>query len=183
MPGICIVQHIPAVFSRAFADRLNELCALEVREAVQGDEVRPGLALIAPGDFHMTVTGNGGRYRVSLNQGPQLHHTRPAVDVLFNSAAACAGRNAVGVILTGMGGDGAQGMRKLKEAGAATIAQDEATCVVYGMPQAAVALGVVDRVLPLGKISEAILAELQPGIATAAGIRKTPPAPVPTTTY
>ena len=183
MPGICIVQHIPAVFSRAFADRLNELCAMEVREAVQGDEVRPGLALIAPGDFHMTVTPNGGRYRVNLNQGPPLHHTRPAVDVLFNSAAACAGRHAVGVILTGMGGDGAQGMRKLKEAGAATMVQDEATCVVYGMPQAAVALGVVDRVLPLEKISEAIMAELQPGTATAAGIRKPPSVTVPTNTY
>ena len=174
MPGICIVQHIPPVFSRAFAERLNELCALEVREAVHGDELRPGLALIAPGDFHMTVAQAAGRYRVSLNQGPALHHTRPAVDVLFNSVAACAGRHAVAVVLTGMGSDGAQGMRKLKEAGAATIAQNEATCVVYGMPQAAVALGVVDRVLPLEKISEAIMKQLQCGAAPDSGTRLAP---------
>lgn len=160
VPGICIVQHIPPVFSRAFAERLNELCAIEVREAVHGDELHAGLALIAPGDFHMTVALTGGRYRVSLNQGPALHHTRPAVDVLFNSASACVGRNSVAVVLTGMGSDGAQGMRKLKEAGVTTLAQNEETCVVYGMPQAAVSLGVVDRVLPLEAMAGAIVTHL-----------------------
>lgn len=161
LPGICIVQHIPPVFSRAFAERLNNLCDMEVREAAHGDEVCPGLALIAPGDFHMTVGRNGSKFQVSLNQGPPLHHTRPAVDVLFNSAAACAGPNVVSVVLTGMGADGAQGMRKLKEAGAVTIAQNEATCVVYGMPHAAVSLGVVDQELPLDQIPSAILKRLR----------------------
>lgn len=177
-PGICIVQHIPPVFSRAFAERLNDLCAMEVREAVHGDELRQGLALIAPGDFHMTVARSGGRYRVSLNQGPALHYTRPAVDVLFNSAAGAAGRQVVGVLLTGMGCDGAQGMRKLKEAGAATIAQNEETCVVYGMPHAAAQLGVVDRVLPLEKIPEAILMQLRQG-TTVNGARMAPAEAVP----
>ncbi len=157
LPGICIVQHIPAVFSKTFADRLNEICALEVREAVSGDEVRPGLVLIAPGDHHMMVVWNGGRYRIVLNQAPPMHHTRPAVDMLFDSAVNCAGRHAVVGLLTGMGVDGAAGMQKLKAAGAATIAQNEESCVVYGMPRAAVELGVVDHVLPLHQIPTAIL--------------------------
>lgn len=157
MPGICIVQHIPAVFSKTFADRLNEICALEVREAVSGDEIRPGLVLIAPGDHHMMVCWNGGRYRVVLNQAPPLHHTRPAVDMLFDSAAACAGRYAVAGLLTGMGVDGASGLQKLKAAGAATFAQNEDTCVVYGMPKAAVDLGVVDHVLPLNQIPNVMI--------------------------
>lgn len=165
LPGICIVQHIPPFFSKAFAERLNECCAFEVREAVAGDELRPGLALIAPGDYHMMVIWNNGRYQVVLNQGPPQHHTRPAVDVLFNSAAACAGRHAVAGLLTGMGSDGAQGMRKLKQAGAATLAQNEETCVVYGMPRAAVELGVVDQVLPLERIPLALLRAAQSRIA------------------
>ncbi|HYG23618.1 MAG TPA: chemotaxis response regulator protein-glutamate methylesterase [Verrucomicrobiae bacterium] len=161
LPGICIVQHIPAVFSKAFADRLNDCCAMEVREAAHGDEVKPGRVLIAPGDYHMALEWNGGHYTARLHQGPPLHYTRPAVDVLFNSAAACAGSHAVTVLLTGMGSDGAQGMKKLKAAGSQTIAQDESTCVVYGMPRAAVDLGVVDKVLPLDNIPSAIIRALE----------------------
>ena len=157
LPGICIVQHIPPVFSRAFAERLNETCAFEVREAASGDEVRPGLALIAPGDYHMMIFWDSGRYRVALNQSPAVHYTRPAVDMLFNSAAACSGRHATVALLTGMGSDGAQGMKKLHAVGAETFAQDEATCVVYGMPRAAVELGAADQVLPLDKIPDALV--------------------------
>lgn len=157
LPGICIVQHIPAVFSKTFADRLNELCALEVREAVTGDEVRPGLVLVAPGDHHMMVAWNAGRYRIVLNQAPPLHHTRPAVDMLFDSAVSSAGRHAVVGLLTGMGVDGAAGMQKLKAVGAATFAQNEESCVVYGMPKAAVDLGVVDHVVPLHQVPSAII--------------------------
>jgi two-component system chemotaxis response regulator CheB len=155
------VQHIPAVFSKAFSERLNQCCAMEVREAGHGDEVRQGCVLIAPGDYHMSVEWNGRCYVTRLNQGPPLHYTRPAVDVLFNSAAACAGGNAVGVVLTGMGSDGAQGMKKLKDAGAPTLAQNEKTCVVYGMPRAAVELGVVDQVLPLDAIPAALVRTLE----------------------
>jgi two-component system chemotaxis response regulator CheB len=160
LPGICIVQHIPSGFSKAFADRLNDCCAFEVREAAQNDRLRPGLALIAPGDYHMKLKVEGGQYVVHLEQGLPLHYTRPAVDVLFQSAV-CAGRNAISVLLTGMGSDGAQGMSALKSAGAHTIAQDEETCVVYGMPRAAVQLGVVDEILPLDRIPGAILKALQ----------------------
>jgi two-component system chemotaxis response regulator CheB len=147
LPGICIVQHIPPVFSRTFAERM--------------DEVLPGTALIAPGDFHMVVEWTGNRYRVKLRQDPPIHFTRPAVDMLFNSAAQCAGRHALGVLLTGMGRDGAQGMQQLKAAGAVNLAQNEATCVVYGMPRAAVELGVVDRSLPLDHIPHAIIQALR----------------------
>jgi two-component system chemotaxis response regulator CheB len=161
LPGICIVQHIPPVFSKTFAERLNECCALEVREAAHGDEVRPGTVLIAPGDYHMVVEWDVNAYRIRLRQDPPIHFTRPAVDMLFNSAAHCAGRNAVGVLLTGMGRDGAQGMQQLKSAGAVNLAQNEATCVVYGMPRAAVELGVVDRVLPLDHMPHAILHALR----------------------
>lgn len=157
LPGICIVQHIPPVFSRTFAERLNDCCALEVREAAHGDEVRPGTALIAPGDYHMVLESSATGYRVRLRQDPPIHFTRPAVDMLFNSAAQCVGRHAVGVLLTGMGRDGAQGMQQLKAAGATNLAQNEATCVVYGMPRAAVELGVVDRILPLDHIPHAII--------------------------
>ena len=157
MPPICIVQHIPPVFSKTFAERLNELCALEVREAQHGEVVAAGTALIAPGDYHMVVDWEGNGYRVRLRQDPPIHHTRPAVDMLFNSAAQCAGRNNIGVLLTGMGRDGAQGMQRLRTVGGFNIAQNEETCVVYGMPRAAVELGVVDRVLPLDHIPHAIL--------------------------
>ena len=172
LPGICIVQHIPPVFSKTFAERLNECCAFEVREAAHGDELKPGLALVAPGgDLHMALVWNGAGYRVSLEPGPTLHHARPAVDVLFNSAAV-AGTHALAVLLTGMGCDGAAGMKQLKAAGATTIAQNKETCVVYGMPRAAVELGVVDRLLPLDLIPGAILHALQ----TGAGAKATPAA-------
>jgi two-component system chemotaxis response regulator CheB len=161
LPGICIVQHIPPVFSKTFAERLNECSALEVREAAHGDEVRPGTALVAPGDFHMAVEWDVNCYRVRLRQDPPIHFTRPAVDMLFNSAAQCAGRNTLGILLTGMGRDGAQGMQQLKSAGAINLAQNEATCVVYGMPRAAVELGVVDRVVPLDHMPHAILHALR----------------------
>ncbi len=170
LPGICIVQHIPPIFSKTFAERLNECCALEVREAAHGDEVRPGTALIAPGDFHMVLESAGAGYRVRLRQDPPIHFTRPAVDMLFNSAAQCAGRNVVGVLLTGMGRDGAQGMQQLKSAGAFNLAQNEATCVVYGMPRAAVELGVVDRVVPLDHMPHAIIHALRERVPQTAGV-------------
>lgn len=157
LPGICVVQHIPPVFSKAFAERIDKLCAYEVREAQTGDEIRPGLALVAPGDYHMVLTLQGGRYRVSLQQTPPVQHVRPSVDVLFASVAQCVGARVTAVLLTGMGADGAAGMQKLKAIGARTIAQNQETCVVYGMPRAAVELGVVDQVLPLERIPQAIL--------------------------
>jgi two-component system chemotaxis response regulator CheB len=158
-PGIVITQHIPAVFSRSFANRLNELCAVQVREAENGDKVEPGLALVAPGNFHMLLQGAPVGYRVEVKDGPMVCFQRPAVDVLFHSVAKCAGPDATGVILTGMGSDGAQGMIAMKRAGARNIAQDEATCVVFGMPKEAIRLGAVDRILPLSAIPAAILAE------------------------
>ena len=174
LPGICIVQHIPPVFSRTFAERLSEVCAFEVREAVSGDEIQPGLALVAPGDYHMMIFWDSGRYRVVLNQGPAVHYTRPAVDMLFNSAATCAGRHAVAGLLTGMGSDGAQGMKKLQTAGAATFAQNEATCVVYGMPRAAVKLSAADQVLPLDEIPDSLVRSVlsQNGNDDSTGSRK-----------
>jgi two-component system chemotaxis response regulator CheB len=160
-PGLVIAQHIPAGFSRAFAERLNQSCAIEVREAVDGDRVEPGLALVAPGNLHMLLRKSGAGYRVSVKDGPPVCYQRPSVDVLFQSAAAAAGAGAVGVILTGMGSDGAQGLLKMRQAGAATIAQDEETCVVFGMPKEAIRCGAADRVVPLKKIPEAILAALE----------------------
>jgi two-component system, chemotaxis family, protein-glutamate methylesterase/glutaminase len=157
LPGICIVQHIPAYFSKTFADRLNELCTLEVREAADGDDLRPGLALVAPGDFHMTVSWVGDRYRVALNQQPQVHYCRPSVDVLFQSVLQCRRARVLAIVLTGMGRDGAQGMQQLRAAGASTVAQDEETSVVYGMPRAAAELGAVEQVLPLHEIPQAIV--------------------------
>jgi len=153
-----ITQHIPPVFSRAFANRLNEICALEAREAVDGDVVRPGLALIAPGDFHMLLRHSGGQYSVNVKTGPRVCYQRPSVDVLFSSVAEAAGKRAVGVLLTGMGSDGAQGLLQMRRAGARTIAQDEATCVVYGMPREAVELGAAARILPLNSVAHAMLA-------------------------
>jgi two-component system chemotaxis response regulator CheB len=175
LPPIVIVQHIPAYFSKAFAERMDTLCELEVREAVEGDELRAGLVLVAPGDFHLTVAWSGQGYRVSLNQKPPVHHCRPAVDVLFRSASQCSGARIVAGILTGMGSDGALGMQTLKGLGARTFAQDEATCVVYGMPRAAVELGVVDQVLPLQKIASAIIDAAN----AMAGARDVQPAPAP----
>jgi two-component system chemotaxis response regulator CheB len=158
-PGIVITQHIPAVFSRSFANRLNELCALRVREAENGDKVEPGLALVAPGNFHMLLQRSPAGYRVEIKDGPMVCYQRPAVDILFHSVARAAGPNATGAILTGMGSDGAQGMLAMKKAGARTIAQDEASCVVFGMPKEAICLGAVDRVLPLSAIPGALMAE------------------------
>lgn len=173
LPGVCIVQHIPPVFSKAFADRLNRCCAFEVREAVHDDEVRPGLALVCPGDQHMAVEWVGSGYRVRLNRGPMLHHTRPAVDVLFGSASGCPGARVVAVLLTGMGSDGALGMRKLRGMGATTIAQNEETCLVYGMPRAAVEMGVVERVLPLGLIPGALYQAVQDQLGATGGVHRT----------
>jgi two-component system chemotaxis response regulator CheB len=158
-PGIVIAQHIPAQFSRAFAKRLNDLCAMDVKEAEDGDTLRSGLALIAPGDFHMLLRKSGGRYYVSVKTGPRVCYQRPSVDVLFSSVAEAAGAGAVGVLLTGMGNDGAQGLLKMRRAGAHTIAQNEDTCVVYGMPREAVELGAAEQVLPLPAIAEAMLAD------------------------
>ena len=159
-PGIVITQHIPAGFSRAFAERLNKFCPMRVAEAADGDLVQPGLALIAPGNYHMLLRKAGAGYRVSVKDGPTVCYQRPSVDVLFTSVAEAAGPHAVGVILTGMGSDGAQGLYKMKSAGAATIAQDEATCVVFGMPKEAIGLGAADRVVPLPLVSAAICSVL-----------------------
>jgi two-component system, chemotaxis family, protein-glutamate methylesterase/glutaminase len=157
-PGIVITQHIPAQFSNAFAKRLNELCAMEVKEAQDGDTVQSGRVLVAPGDFHMILRKGAGGYYVSVKTGPRICYQRPSVDVLFASVAETAGADATGILLTGMGTDGAQGMLKMHRSGARTIAQDEASCVVYGMPREAVALGAADQILPLSAIAEAMLA-------------------------
>ena len=156
-PGIVITQHIPAVFSAAFAKRLNQLCAIEVKEACDGDEIRVGGALIAPGNFHMIVQRFGSKYRVQVQDGPQVCYQRPSVDVMFSSVAEAARADAVGVLLTGMGSDGAQGLLRMKRAGAKTIAQDEESCVVYGMPREAVKIGAADHISPLSAISNEIL--------------------------
>lgn len=159
-PGIVITQHIPPVFSRAFAARLNEICAMEVKEAADGDILKSGRALVAPGNFHMLVRKSPEGYKVQVTDGPQVCYQRPSADVMFSSVAEAAGSHAVGVILTGMGSDGAHGMLKLKRAGAKTIAQDEGSCVVFGMPREAIKLGAVDRVVPLPHIAAAILTEI-----------------------
>jgi len=170
LPPILIVQHIPPVFSKAFADRLSQCCAFPVREAAQNDALRPGSALVAPGDYHMYLTQTAGQLRIRLDQAPPLHHTRPAVDHLFRSAATAVGRHITAVLLTGMGSDGAEGMLAIKRAGGITIAQNEETCVVFGMPRAAIKLGAVDHVLPLSQIPEAILkAVAQPRVPGGGG--------------
>jgi two-component system chemotaxis response regulator CheB len=155
-PGIVIVQHMPELFTRAFASRLDGLCAITVKEAESGDTVLRGRALIAPGNHHLLLQRSGARY-VEVKEGPLVCRHRPSVDVLFRSAARYAGPNAVGVILTGMGDDGARGMLEMKQVGAKTIAQDEATCVVFGMPKEAIKLNGVDKVMPLDSIAGAIL--------------------------
>ncbi|THB62965.1 MAG: chemotaxis response regulator protein-glutamate methylesterase, partial [Desulfovibrio sp.] len=156
-PAIAIVQHMPEKFTEAFSKRLNELCRISVKEARDNDSMLRGQALIAPGNKHMLLKRSGARYYVEVKDGPLVRRHRPSVDVLFRSAARYAGKNAVGVIMTGMGDDGATGMLEMKEAGAETIAQDEATSVVYGMPQEAVKLGGVDKILPLTGIAGAVL--------------------------
>ena len=160
MPGIVIVQHIPPVFSKMFADRLNSNSALEVKEASPMDPVYPGRVLIAPGDRHMRLRRKNGQYVVDVSPGEKVSGHCPSVDVLFESVAAEAGRKAIGVILTGMGADGAKGLLKMKNAGAFTIGQDERSCVVYGMPKVAMEIGAVCEQVPLGKIAERIMAAL-----------------------
>jgi two-component system chemotaxis response regulator CheB len=156
-PGMVIVQHMPEKFTASFAARLNELCQIEVREARHNDRVIPGLALIAPGGKHMLLRRSGAYYHVEVVDGPLVNRHRPSVDVLFRSVAKFAGKNATGIIMTGMGDDGARGLKEMHEAGAPTIAQDEATCVVFGMPKEAIKLGGVDRVMGLQDIPRAIL--------------------------
>lgn len=156
-PGILIVQHMPEKFTQSFANRLNELCKITVKEAKDGDNVLRGQALIAPGNFHMLLKRSGARYYVEVKEGPLVNRHRPSVDVLFRSTARFAGANAIGVIMTGMGDDGAKGLLEMKEAGAKTIAQDEKTCVVFGMPKEAIKLGAADKVLPLEAIAPFIL--------------------------
>jgi two-component system, chemotaxis family, protein-glutamate methylesterase/glutaminase len=167
-PGTVIVQHMPEHFTAAFAQRLSALCQMEVREARQDDMVTPGLALIAPGNKHMLLRRSGARYFVDVKDGPQVFHQRPSVDVLFQSVARQAGGNAVGVILTGMGADGARGLAAMREAGAFTLAQDEASCVVYGMPKEAVKLNAACRVLPLSRMSGGIIDALNGKLAQTA---------------
>ncbi len=156
-PGIVIVQHMPEKFTAAFAHRLNGLCEMEVREAADGDAVLRGLALIAPGNHHLLLQRSGARYYVAVKDGPLVSRHRPSVDVLFRSAAHTAGSNALGIIMTGMGDDGARGLLEMKRAGAATVAQDEATSVVFGMPKEAIALGAADRVLALDRMAGEIV--------------------------
>ncbi len=165
-PGTLIVQHMPEHFTTAFANRLNNTCAMEVREARNGDNVTPGLALLAPGNHHMVLCRSGTRYFVEVKSGPPVHHQRPSVDVLFHSVARHGGPNAVGVILTGMGADGAKGLLAMHEAGAYTLAQNEQSCVVFGMPKEAIQMGGADQVASLDqmphRIIQALIGERQP---------------------
>ena len=157
-PGIVIVQHMPENFTAAFAARLNQLCQLEVKEAQDNDRVLPGRALIAPGARHMQLKRSGAQYYVEVRDGPLVNRHRPSVDVLFRSVAKCAGKNALGIIMTGMGDDGANGLLEMHAAGAHTLAQDEESCVVFGMPKEAIKLGAAERVLPLRAIASEIAA-------------------------
>jgi len=159
-PGTVIVQHMPEFFTKAFADRLNTICRMEVREAHDGDPVVTGVALIAPGNKHMVLQLNGAHYQVRIKDGPQVHHQRPSVDVLFQSVARNAGRNALGVLLTGMGADGAKGLLTMREAGAYTLAQDERSCVVFGMPKEAIKLGAAMDIVPLEDVAKTVLSRL-----------------------
>jgi two-component system chemotaxis response regulator CheB len=155
-PGTVIVQHMPAHFTAAFARRLHQECRMEVREARDRDPVVPGVVLIAPGNQHMLLQQSGARYLVHLKDGPPVHYQRPSVDVLFHSVARSAGRNAIGVLLTGMGSDGAKGLLAMRESGAHTLVEAEATCVVFGMPQEAIKLGAANEIIPLPQIPQAI---------------------------
>lgn len=156
-PGIAIVQHMPEHFTKAFAKRLDGICKISVKEAEDGDSIIRGRALIAPGNFHMLVKRSGAKYYVEVKEGPLVSRHRPSVDVLFRSASRYAGKNAIGVIMTGMGDDGAKGLLELKEVGAYTIAQDEKSCVIFGMPHEAIKLGAANKVLPLEKIAGNII--------------------------
>jgi two-component system chemotaxis response regulator CheB len=156
-PGIVVVQHMPEVFTRTFADRLDRLCRIEVKEAASGDRVLAGRALIAPGNRHTVLVRSGAHYEVEVRDGPLVSRHRPSVDVLFRSAATAAGPNAVGVLLTGMGDDGAEGLLAMRGAGAPTIAQDEASCVVFGMPKAAIERGGAAEIVPLARMGSTVL--------------------------
>lgn len=160
-PAILIVQHMPEKFTTTFADRLNSLCRIEVREAKNGDRVKAGLALLAPGGKHLLLKRIGGNYSVDVIEGPPVSRHRPSVDVLFRSVAQAAGPNATGIIMTGMGDDGARGLKEMFDTGAHTVAQDESSCVVFGMPKVAIELGGVKIVLPLARIHETIVAARQ----------------------
>jgi two-component system, chemotaxis family, protein-glutamate methylesterase/glutaminase len=155
-PGIVIVQHMPEKFTASFAERLDGLCQIEVREAKNNDRILPGLALIAPGGKHMLVSRSGAYYFVQVVDGPHVNRHRPSVDVLFRSVAKFAGKNATGIIMTGMGDDGARGLKEMLVAGSSTVAQDESSCVVFGMPKEAIKLGAAQRILPLQEIYQAI---------------------------
>ncbi|HVY91732.1 MAG TPA: chemotaxis response regulator protein-glutamate methylesterase, partial [Bryobacteraceae bacterium] len=167
IPGTVITQHIPAGFSRAFSERLNQLCRMEVKEAADGDEVRAGRVLIAPGGLHMVVRRNGSGYRVSVKDGPRVCYQRPSVDVLFRSVAEEAGAEAVGALLTGMGNDGAAGLLQIRQGGGFTIAQDEESCVVFGMPKEAIRMEAAAQVLPLQRVAPAILRAVSVPISPA----------------
>lgn len=156
-PGMVIVQHMPQQFTAAFAARLNDVCEINVREAKNNDRVVPGCALIAPGGKHMLLMRSGAQYYVEVKEGPPVNRHCPSVDVLFRSVAKCAGGNALGVIMTGMGDDGARGLKEMRDAGAHTVAQDEASCVVFGMPKEAIRLDAAERIIPLDDISQAII--------------------------
>jgi len=160
-PPIAIVQHMPEKFTAAFARRLNSLCAVSVKEAADRDPVRAGQVLIAPGNHHMVLERIGLAYRVAIKDGPPVSRHRPSVDVLFRSAAQAAGPNAVGILLTGMGDDGARGLLEMRSVGASTIAQDEQSCVVFGMPKEAITRGAAGRVLPLDRVAVEIMREAQ----------------------
>ncbi len=160
-PGIVIVQHMPEKFTAAFAARLNQICDIDVKEAAHGDRVLPGRALIAPGGRHMLLKRNGAQYFVEVLDGPVVNRHKPSVDVLFRSVARCAGANALGVIMTGMGDDGAAGLLEMRETGAVTLAQDEHSCVVFGMPKEAIKRGAVDRIVPLASVAQEILGRMQ----------------------
>jgi two-component system chemotaxis response regulator CheB len=167
-PGLVIVQHMPEGFTGSFARRLDQLCAINVREAMEGDLVEPGVALVSPGNRHLVLCGRAGRYSVTLEDSAPVSRHRPSVDVLFLSAARVAGNDAVGVILTGMGADGAKGLLAMRAAGATTFAQDEASCVVFGMPREAIALGAVEHVVALDGMPTAIARAAQPATASTA---------------
>jgi two-component system chemotaxis response regulator CheB len=156
-PGVVIVQHMPEHFTAAFASRLDGICSVNIKEAEDNDTVLRGRVLIAPGNKHLLLKRSGARYYVEVKAGPLVSRHRPSVDVLFRSTARYAGKNAIGIIMTGMGDDGAHGMLEMKGAGAYTIAQDEESCVVFGMPKEAIKLGAVDKIMPLGEIADHVI--------------------------
>ena len=160
IPGTVIVQHMPAVFTKTYAEHLNKMFPFEVKEAEDGDKVLPGRVLIAPGDFHMEIVRSGGYYNVKLHQQPAMHGVRPAADYLLKSVAHYAGSNAIGVVLTGMGKDGAQGLLEMKKAGSYNLAQNEDTCVIFGMPKVAIEVGAIDKVMPLDDIASEVIKQM-----------------------